>query len=90
MGICLRIGSFLLQLNRKYPNLLNMTEEQTTDLLADIEAFCAARGLADSAFGAEAMGDPSFVFDLRNGREPRRKTVQKARDYMKAARRMPA
>ena len=33
-------------------------------------------------FGREAMGDPRFVFDLRNGREPRPRTVERVRAFL--------
>ena len=42
--------------------------------------FSAAR------FGREALRDPRFVFDLRNGREPRSRTVQRVRDFLEQAR----
>ena len=33
-------------------------------------------------FRSEAVGDPRFVGDLRNGREPRDSTVRKVRAYL--------
>ena len=33
-------------------------------------------------FGVEAMRDPRFVFDLRNGREPRERTVVRVEAYI--------
>lgn len=36
-------------------------------------------------FGREAMKDPRFVFDLRNGREPRARTVERVLAYLEAA-----
>ena len=33
-------------------------------------------------FGREAMGDPRFVFDLRNGREPRQRTVDRVLAFL--------
>jgi hypothetical protein len=33
-------------------------------------------------FGREAMGDPRFVFDLRRGREPRARTVERVRAFL--------
>ena len=56
------------------------------DLLSDIEAFCAARGLSDSKFGMEAMGDPTFLWDVRAGRELRRATIRRVRDWMQSQR----
>ena len=39
-----------------------------------IEAFIAARGWTATRFGRQMAGDPLFVFDLREGREPRSDT----------------
>jgi len=39
-----------------------------------IEAFIAARGWTPTRFGRQMAGDPLFVFDLREGREPRSDT----------------
>src|SRR3569833_3742572 len=36
-----------------------------------IEAFISARGWTPPRFGRQMAGDPLFVFDLREGREPR-------------------
>ena len=37
-------------------------------------------------FGREVMGDPRFVFDLRNGREPRPQTIARIRDFLESTR----
>ena len=39
-----------------------------------VEAFLGLHGLSPSRFGSEIAGDPQFVFDLRDGREPRTDT----------------
>lgn len=52
------------------------------DLIAEISAFCAARGMSRSAFGKAAMGDPSFVYDLEGGRECLPRTVRKVRHFL--------
>ncbi|MDO8359610.1 MAG: homoserine dehydrogenase, partial [Devosia sp.] len=39
-----------------------------------IESFIAARGWTATRFGRQIAGDPLFVFDLREGREPRSDT----------------
>lgn len=51
-------------------------------LLSSIEKFLRRSGTPPTRFGREAMGDPRFVLDLRNGREPRASTVCKVRDYL--------
>jgi len=35
-------------------------------------------------FGREAMKDPRFVFDLRRGREPRQRTIERVRAFLEA------
>ena len=52
------------------------------DLLAAIEAHCAKTGMAESTFGHVALNDPNFVRNLKDGREPRRKTVARAFDFI--------
>ena len=39
-----------------------------------VEAFIASRGWTATRFGRQIAGDPLFVFDLREGREPRSDT----------------
>jgi homoserine dehydrogenase len=39
-----------------------------------VEAFIVARGWTATRFGRQMAGDPLFVFDLREGREPRSET----------------
>ncbi|MBU1173856.1 MAG: homoserine dehydrogenase [Alphaproteobacteria bacterium] len=41
---------------------------------ATVEAFLSTHALSPSRFGSEIAGDPQFVFDLRDGREPRSDT----------------
>lgn len=43
----------------------------TSDLLRSINRYLEASGVKPSRFGREAVGDPRFVFDLRNGRSVR-------------------
>ena len=39
-----------------------------------VEKFIADSGISPTQFGRDYAGDPLFVFDLRQGREPRSKT----------------
>jgi homoserine dehydrogenase len=39
-----------------------------------VESFISARGWTPTRFGRIVAGDPLFVFDLREGREPRSET----------------
>ena len=59
------------------------------ELLAEIEACCAEREIALSDFGKIVLGDPNFVFDLRNGRDPRTRTVRKVRAFIASQRHAP-
>lgn len=49
---------------------------------SEVERYLKTTGLTPSAFGDKAAGDPNFVFELRNGREPRRATMAKVRAFM--------
>lgn len=42
-----------------------------------IELYLRRNAMAPTRFGREAMGDPRFIFDLRNGREMREETAAK-------------
>lgn len=52
------------------------------DLATMIEAHCAKSGMSPTAFGTAAVGDPSFVSDLKAGREPRRATIRRVVDFI--------
>jgi hypothetical protein len=47
------------------------------ELLRLVEAHICRTGQTPSAFGLASVGDPNFVHDLRFGREPRRRTVER-------------
>ncbi|PTQ09915.1 hypothetical protein CLG96_12190 [Sphingomonas oleivorans] len=51
-------------------------------LLSLIERYLRASGTPATRFGREAVGDPRFVLDLRNGREPRPATVSRVIAYL--------
>lgn len=51
-------------------------------LLEWIENHLKERQISATRFGRQAVGDPRFVLDLRNGRKPRRKTVAKLEEYL--------
>lgn len=48
-----------------------------TPLLTNIERHLRATHVSPTRFGREAARDPRFVFDLRRGREPRPRTVER-------------
>ncbi len=51
--------------------------------IADVEAFLARSGMTATAFGKEALNDPSFVLDLRNGRKPGLGMVDRVHEFMR-------
>ena len=51
-------------------------------LLREVERFLRQNDTAAASFGREVMGDPRFVFDLRNGRDPRPSTVARVRAFL--------
>jgi hypothetical protein len=54
-------------------------------LLREVEKFLRQSEVAPTRFGKDALGDPRFVFDLRNGRDPRPITVARVRAYLEMA-----
>lgn len=51
-------------------------------LLSVVLDHCAKSEIAETTFGIRALGDPRFVFNLKSGREPRSKTVQRVMDFI--------
>lgn len=51
-------------------------------LLERIEKHLKSRRMPPTRFGRAAVGDPCFVFDLRDGREPRSATVKRVLAYL--------
>ena len=57
--------------------------ESSADVfLAEIEAYLARERAAPSTFGRAAVGDPNFVRELRDGRTPSLRLVDRAHAYM--------
>ena len=56
-------------------------------LLQRIEIHLRTRRVPPARFGRDAIGDPCFVFDLRDGREPRARTITRVVAYMNAVER---
>src|SRR5262249_32712698 len=57
-------------------------ESSAAAFLSEIEAFLAREGVSSSTFGRAAIGDPNFVRELREGRAPGLRLVDRARAYM--------
>lgn len=51
-------------------------------LLRDIEQHLRNHSTKPTRFGRDVVRDPRFVFDLRNGREPRPATVKRVRAFL--------
>ncbi|ATW03251.1 hypothetical protein CHN51_06620 [Sphingorhabdus sp. YGSMI21] len=51
-------------------------------LLDRIELHLKQTHISATRFGRRAVGDPRFVLDLRMGRRPRRRTVEKVEKYL--------
>jgi hypothetical protein len=54
-------------------------------LLREVEIYLRRSNIPPTRFGRVMMGDPRFVFDLRNGREPRPGTVARIRHFLEYA-----
>jgi len=54
----------------------------TEQFVAEIEAFLTASRMKPSDLGREAIGDPSFVTRLRQGRSPSLATADKVRSFI--------
>ena len=65
----------------------NIDSEMSVNLIWRVEHFLKASEMPASRFGREALGDPCFVADLRNGREPRAATAARVRAYLDEAER---
>src|SRR5665811_2337744 len=64
--------------NRIYP----IMADQTSIFLAEIEQFLNLSPIDATALGKGSLGDPNFVFDLRNGRSPSARTMDKVRAWI--------
>ena len=51
-------------------------------LLERIELHLKETHISATRFGRRAVGDPRFVLDLRLGRRPRRRTLEKVERYL--------
>jgi hypothetical protein len=60
------------------------------DLLAEIDAFLAARGMAETTFGRRAVNDGKFVLRMRAGKGITLATVERVREFIAAQSRQDA
>ena len=62
-----------------------MDAESALDpILAAVERFLITSQMAPTAFGQRALNDPTFVHELRNGRECKRATRARILAFIKA------
>lgn len=60
-------------------------KETLVYLLKEVEKYLRQNGISPTRFGREVLGDPRFVLDLRNGRDPRPRTVARVRAFLQEA-----
>lgn len=51
-------------------------------LLERVETYLRRTRTPPARFGRDALGDPKFVFQLRDGRQPRSRTVARVLTYI--------
>ena len=51
-------------------------------ILQEINRFLRAAKMAETRFGREVASDPCLVSDIRKGREPRLKTIERILAYI--------
>lgn len=54
----------------------------TRQLLAAIDLFCRVKHMPQSRFGRNALGDPNFVGQLRDGRVCNEWTIRRVSNYI--------
>lgn len=52
------------------------------NFLLDIESFLENTGMSRTELGSRALKDPNFMGDLKAGRAPSAKTMQRVYDFM--------
>lgn len=58
------------------------TETAIDPILPDVERFLQAAQMTATAFGVRALNDPTLVHELRNGRECKRRTRARIRQFI--------
>lgn len=69
--------------NRKSPTIFLYAMTFSEQFLEEIENYLTESGMDPTTFGKSAMNDPRFVFDIRNGRSPSGRTVDKVRAWVR-------
>lgn len=68
---------------RDMSTLAALIAQARLDLIDAIGVFQDRTGMPDSTFGRLAMGDPTFLYLLRKGREPAPETIDALHDFMR-------
>jgi hypothetical protein len=55
------------------------------NLLREVEKFLRRNDTAPTRFARDVVGAPRFDFDLRNGRDPRPRTVARVLAYLEGS-----
>jgi hypothetical protein len=63
--------------------LLQSFKAELQTFRGEVEGFLAGSGMRPTTFGVTAVGDPRFVFDLREGRQPGPEMIDKVRRFMR-------
>ena len=61
-------------------------KHESQNLLAEIEAFAAETGLAETTLGRKAVNDGKLAARLRAGKRVWPETAERVRDFMRAER----
>ncbi len=57
---------------------------QAEVFLNQIELFLKISGMAPTAFGTKAVGDPNFIRNLRDGRQPTLGMVDRVHEFIRS------
>jgi hypothetical protein len=59
---------------------------QSKKFVEEVEAFLKESGMTATVFGKAAVNDPKFVFNIREGRQPSLRLVDRVNAYVKSVR----
>lgn len=62
---------------------MNVVSDYRGELLDAVEAYLRDTDMSATVFGKLVLNDPRFVHELREGREPRQRTMQRVVQYMR-------
>lgn len=63
---------------------MTTTLASDADILKEVEVFIAEHDIPLTTFGRRAVGDPNLIPGLRSGRELRRSTERRVREFMQS------